>query len=823
MESYEKMFLTAVNNRFKPFPWQVSFATDDELPDVLCIPTGLGKTAGAILGWVWRRRFAPPQVRQSTPRRLVYCLPMRVLVRQTTENARSWLSRLELLGEAGQGGISVNVLMGGEIDQSGFGAHGWDAYPEEDAILIGTQDQLLSRALNRGYAMSRFKWPVHFGLLNSDVLWIIDETQLMGAGFPTTAQLNGLRSVLGTSAASGTVWMSATLNSKDLETVDNIKNAGNLNRIEITDEDLSENIPEKRFRAVKKITEIVPENGSGKAIQATSRDYPALLADTVLNKHQQGTLTLVMLNRVNRAQNTYKALKKKTDNSDDSPEIVLLHSRFRQEDRLKLGKLLSDEEPKDLIVVSTQVLEAGIDISSRTLVTELAPWSSMIQRFGRCNRYGEFSKGDIICVDLLTGQKEKKLNEISIPYEPSELVASLSLLKEIDNASPESLSATGFEQSEKTWHIPRKRDLQQLFSTTPDLMGFDIDVSRFIRDTENADLQVFWRNWDDKEKVPPAEIQPVPEELCRVSVSSFREFFKKLSKRKFSAWTENHLDGSWRKLGSREIRPGLAVLLNTEAGGYSKFLGWTGNGGDKPDAASRETQENKDSLNSDRQSTSVKDIPLHVHIADVHGTLSDIISKLQLNEALSSLIEEAALWHDAGKAHPAFQNMLGAENGEILAKSGKGSSENGYYLDTADGREHRKYFRHELASALWYMAGPDPKPLAAYLIASHHGKVRTSIRSNPRETLPEDGTRLTCGIREGDSLPSIRLAPDLKANGVQLSLDVMELGGGGRGRSWTEMVNSLLDAYGPFRLAWMEALLRTADWRASRREAEDNA
>ena len=45
------------------------------------------------------------------------------------------------------------------------------------------------------------------------------------------------------------------------------------------------------------------------------------------------------------------------------------------------------------IVVATQVVEAGVDISARTLVTELAPWSSLVQRFGRVARYEEARPG----------------------------------------------------------------------------------------------------------------------------------------------------------------------------------------------------------------------------------------------------------------------------------------------------------------------------------------------------------------------------------------------------------------------------------------------
>lgn len=81
----------------RPYPYQTRFAceqTSSQQPSPLAgegrvrgqlvdVPTGLGKTAMAVLGWLWRRRFADEGTRKATPRRLVYCLPMRVLVEQT--------------------------------------------------------------------------------------------------------------------------------------------------------------------------------------------------------------------------------------------------------------------------------------------------------------------------------------------------------------------------------------------------------------------------------------------------------------------------------------------------------------------------------------------------------------------------------------------------------------------------------------------------------------------------------------------------------------------------------------------------------------------
>jgi CRISPR-associated endonuclease/helicase Cas3 len=90
---------------------------------------------------------------------------MRVLVEQTQVKTVEWLRNLGLFGEAGDNKISVHLLMGGE---EGLRKASWAEHPEEDQVLIGTQDMLLSRALMRGYGMSRYQWPVHFGLLHND-------------------------------------------------------------------------------------------------------------------------------------------------------------------------------------------------------------------------------------------------------------------------------------------------------------------------------------------------------------------------------------------------------------------------------------------------------------------------------------------------------------------------------------------------------------------------------------------------------------------------------------------------------------------------------
>lgn len=102
----------------------------------------------------------------------------------------------------------------------GLSPSDWHLEPEREAVLIGTQDMLLSLALMRGYEMSRYQWPVHFAWPHNDALWAFDEVQLMGPGLKTSAQLETFRRNIGLSSRSRSLWISATLKRDWLRTVD---------------------------------------------------------------------------------------------------------------------------------------------------------------------------------------------------------------------------------------------------------------------------------------------------------------------------------------------------------------------------------------------------------------------------------------------------------------------------------------------------------------------------------------------------------------------------------------------------------------------------
>ena len=384
--SLETIYRRAYGREVTPYPFQRSLAKDSSI-EVLIAPTGLGKTAGVTLGWVSRRLAKP----RETPRRLIWCLPMRTLVEQTAREAETWMNRLsETFTQAGQNTPPVHILMGGATSDE------WRLHPERAAILVGTQDMLLSRALMRGYGMSRFGWPIDFGLLHTDALWVFDEVQLMGAGIATSAQTEAFRRRCQWhhERAARSLWVSATLQPEWLATVDFRREVPKPRTLYWNDDDppeppgLSARIDARK--AVSRAETVLAAEQ-----ERRTEAYAKTIAADVLRTHRSGKTTLVILNTVRRAQALYEALTKAGRGKDS---LLLIHSRFRAGERSTAQKRLEGIEqarragnPIDCIIVATQAVEAGVDMTSAVLFTELAPWSSLVQRFGRCNRAGELN------------------------------------------------------------------------------------------------------------------------------------------------------------------------------------------------------------------------------------------------------------------------------------------------------------------------------------------------------------------------------------------------------------------------------------------------
>ncbi|MEW5748968.1 MAG: DEAD/DEAH box helicase [Candidatus Thermoplasmatota archaeon] len=784
-----------------PYPYQRRIAEASEFPDLIEIPTGLGKTEAIALAWLWRRRLHPSEtVRKRTARRLVWCLPMRSLVEQTKERLEAAFLRLRNDGVV-EPSPAVYLLMGGESPTD------WADHPEQDAILIGTQDMLLSRALNRGYGASRYRWPREFGLLHSDALWVFDEIQLMGVGLATSTQLEAFRRCLGSYGSTRSLWMSATVQREWLGTVDMRSSLAGLSVLGLGEEDQCHPAVRQRIEASKALDRLdlaVPVKKSD------LRGWAKGLAAWIVAEHRDGTLTLSIHNTVGRAQAVYAALIAMRPVA----ETLLLHSRFRGPDRAAaMGHLMEPSRGAGRIAVCTQVVEAGIDLSSSLLVTELAPWPSLVQRFGRCNRAGTDEAARILWVDVP--------ESVAAPYEADSLTAARNRLGSVPdgNASPRNLPGVtdAFEPSA----VLRRHELLELFDTDPDLCGADLDVSTFIRDGDELDVLIFWRRMVDGR--PSDDIRPRPDELCSVPIQEARNFLEAHAEESF---VFDVLDETWRPLRRREglrgLVPGRIILLDSRAGGYDPGRGWIGKDGRHavPEIEGTPADGEEWSSGDDPRSFAGGFVSLTDHVDAVvreGRALLAGLAELGVDSRVQKDVIEACRWHDAGKAHVLFQEFLlaGLDGEEFARRSSvlwaKSSSRAG---------RHRKRpgFRHELASGIAALQS-GVADLAAYLAAAHHGKIRMAIRSLPGERpCPECAAeaRIARGIHEHDELPLADLGGGVTLPRARLDLSPMDMGLDEQGRpSWQDRALRLLEELGPFRLAFLEALVRVADARGS--------
>lgn len=808
--SFRQFFFSATG--YDPFPFQEQLAAG-AWPDVLDVATGLGKTAAVTLAWAWKRGLRTQGQRTATdhdtPRRLVWCLPMRTLVEQTHENVRQWFANLGWLAADDQpDGVSVHILMGGEDDLTS-----WVQRPEAEQILIGTQDMLLSRALMRGYGMSRYQWPVHFAFLHNDALWVFDEVQLMGAGLPTSTQLEAFRRSLGTSMPSRSLWVSATLHESWLDTVDFRRyRQANLARHTLSENDHNDERARKRLHAAKSLQRANTVLDAATA-KANHKAYISALTAEILAAHVPGHQTLVIVNRVDRAQALYHALKQ-----IKGPACLLLHARFRPLERRTIEQQLRDGFGSDgRIVVATQAVEAGVDIDSRVMFTELAPWPSLVQRFGRCNRRGTYPTAEIHWIDVTASEKD-----LALPYEPGTLSAARSVLQNLHSASPTDLPPV--TEGRQTGHVLRKRELLELFNTDPDLSGFDVDVSRYIRDTGMPQTQVFWRTIDDW----PGADEPAPgrDELCQVSVQQLRDHLKK----KARAWRLDLLAPTtrrWVAVDADGIRPGQVYLLAASNGGYLPDEGFVAGDRTPVTPVQRPQSVPAEDYSSDYYTAIGRWVRLDDHLRHVAHAAERLCISLGCDAHSREAVTTAGRWHDVGKAHEAFVRGIGSNPDNPQgpwAKTASGGRPNYHVVAPGGEPVPRPFFRHELASMLVWLEHGDPglseevRNLVAYLIAAHHGRVRMGLRALPDEREPPEPDRLFArGVWDGDVVPALSF-DGVSVPQTTLRLDLMRMGDGPQGPSWTARTQQLLERYGPFRLAWMEALVRIADWRASAQE-----
>lgn len=374
-----------------PFAWQVRLAEqvlrDGRWPDVLDLPTGSGKTAALDVA-VYTLSVRP----DLFARRIAFVVDRRLIVDQTTRRAdalasalthgstdavRQVADRLVALSPIGVP-LDVGRLRGG-LPVGGAQAAEWLRWPDQPAVVVSTVDQFGSRLLFRGYGVSRGMRPVHAGLTGNDCLVLLDEVHLSTALAETVHDIAGMRTVAGLPRRGQLVQMSATP----------VGSAPSVFTLDETDLVHGSELA-VRVSAAKR-GRLIRAGATRVAMEKALADcVPQFLTDLGV----EGGVVGVVVNRVASARAVGAAVRAARPES----EVIVLTGRMRGVERARAAVAAvraADAEVVDrtqpVVVVATQCIEVGADLSFDALVTEVASLSALRQRFGRLDRRGRAS------------------------------------------------------------------------------------------------------------------------------------------------------------------------------------------------------------------------------------------------------------------------------------------------------------------------------------------------------------------------------------------------------------------------------------------------
>lgn len=152
---------------------------------------------------------------------------------------------------------------------------------------------------------------------------------------------------------------------------------------------------------------------------------------------------LIILNTIQSSLDLYELLK----DSGEVPESKLLYisSNVIPLQRLQMIRQIKENPGQGLIIVSTQVVEAGVDIDVNVVYRDLAPLDSIIQASGRCNRNDSKQQSTVKIFRLAKNGKAYW----SYIYDKTLVHTTLAILEEYPALIPESQIA---ELTEKYYH-----------------------------------------------------------------------------------------------------------------------------------------------------------------------------------------------------------------------------------------------------------------------------------------------------------------------------------------------------------------------------------
>ena len=840
-----------------PYPWQRRLYrafVEGNIPGSVDIPTGLGKTLCVLLFLLARAR------NPALPTRVVYVVDRRAIVDQTAGAIQGWGDRIaELPALAGEFGrcaafssdrpVRLGVLRGGMADDGE-----WRVDPARPAVVVGTVDMIGSRILFSGYGDGRSRRPMHAGLLGYDSIVMLDEAHLspaMGAFLHDVERIQDhskFRTM--TLSATGTeASMVFSLSAKDEEDPEVRR------RLHA--------VKTPRFHPVEK-----PADRIGRICE--------LAAD-----HRTGSVAIFVGTVADAGKIAKKLTGLCPPGADGAERVALLTGRLRGKERAELEagavwrRFLPgrdrDARRRSVYLVMTSAGEVGVDLDADRCVMDLSTLDSTIQRVGRVNRSGRVKAE----VSIVHTKKEEEIpnDDKRTTTRPQKLDAAraktLEVLQGLPDLSPATLKSIDkptLERCSAPSPQPARlhAEVVEAFAATSAALRLP-PVSVYLRgvseDPETPESFLLWRRerevadlvrlGGDIAREALAFFRPSADEVARVPEGETRNLVRSAVPRQGSAGLpliviEPGGNVFAKFVKSEDEIPSLGyatVVLPTTAGGLEPSglpssaakgeVSDVGDGDDRyryeePAPGGEEREDGEEAEEAEGESAAPrpdwleKAVELRIPLRDegeddaeerflvyalrhpdpTHQTGDSDLTGLgastqtvdehcalvgdaarRIGAALPSLsapeieaLETAGRWHDRGKARNVWQRAAGASAGcPPLAKSAKLRS---WMLGG---------YRHEFGSLVEAdRAIPTDAPnrdLVLHLIAAHHGWARPGFPDR-RQWDPDAPAAL-----------NRKLAVEAASRFARLQAE-----------------------HGPWRLAWLEALLKAADAYASSRE-----
>ena len=220
--------------------------------------------------------------------------------------------------------------------------------------------------------------------------------------------------------------------------------------------------------------------------------------------------------------------------------ILHLSTRLRPLDRLKLietAKELTDDE-HGLVTVSTQLIEAGVDISFDRVYRDLAPIDSIVQAAGRCNRSFEREQGQVVVWWLDVPDEQEKTPAEAVYNRGATLLPvaaeTLDSVREVDTPLSETAVArTAVTEYYRRLHTDKNVGKQKYVKYVNDLRGDElrelslidqrnaVDIIICRTDAEREQVEKVRKAWDEYEFDRIRRLMDELKEL-RVSIPIYR-------------------------------------------------------------------------------------------------------------------------------------------------------------------------------------------------------------------------------------------------------------------------------------------------------------